>query len=130
MTTQFLISNSNYTIHMCSKNSLRSKWMLKRNITMRFRVCVCVCVCVCVRVRACVRACTCARAQSCLTLCDPMNCSPTDFSVHGISQARILEWVAISFSRESSQSRDWDWTRISYVSHIGRQILYHRVLLL
>ena len=38
-------------------------------------------------------------AQSCLTLCDPMDCSPPGSSVHGILQARILEWVAISFSR-------------------------------
>ena len=36
-------------------------------------------------------------AQLCLTLCDPANCSPPDSSVHGILQARILEWVAISF---------------------------------
>ena len=36
--------------------------------------------------------------QSCLTLCDPMDCSPPGASVHGILQARILEWVAISFS--------------------------------
>ena len=41
-------------------------------------------------------------AQSCLTLCDPMDCSPPGFSVHGIFQARVLEWVAISFSRGSS----------------------------
>ena len=45
-------------------------------------------------------------AQSCLTLCDPMDCSPPGFSVHGILQARILEWVAISFSRGSSRPRD------------------------
>ena len=38
--------------------------------------------------------------QSCLTLCDPLNCSPPGSSVHGILQARILEWVAISFSRD------------------------------
>ena len=38
--------------------------------------------------------------QSCLTLCDPRDCSPPDCSVHGISQARILEWVAISSSRD------------------------------
>ena len=38
----------------------------------------------------------CLFAQSCLTLCDPMNCSPPGSSAHGISQARILEWVAIS----------------------------------
>ena len=42
-------------------------------------------------------------AQSCPTLCDPLDCSPPGFSVHGISQARLLEWVAISFSRRSSQ---------------------------
>ena len=48
-----------------------------------------------------------SRLQSCLTLCDPMDCSPPGSSVHGISMAKILEWVAISFSRESSQSRDW-----------------------
>ena len=41
-------------------------------------------------------------AQSCLTLCDPMDCSLPGFSIHGIFQARILEWVAISFSRRSS----------------------------
>ena len=45
-------------------------------------------------------------AQSCLTLCDPMNYSPPGSSVHGILQARILEWVAIPFSRGSSQPRD------------------------
>ena len=39
-------------------------------------------------------------AQSCLTLCDPMDSSPPGSSVHGISQARILEWVAISSSRD------------------------------
>ena len=37
-------------------------------------------------------------AQSCLTLCNPMDCSPPGSSVHGISQERILKWVAISFS--------------------------------
>ena len=62
--------------------------------------------------------CVCARAQSCLTLCDPMDCSPPGSSVHGISQARILEWVAISFFRGSSLSRDQ-----TCVSCIGRWIL-------
>ena len=56
-------------------------------------------------------------AQFCPILCDPMDCSPPGSSVHGISQARILEWVAISFSRGSSQS--WNGTHISC---IGRQI--------
>ena len=47
--------------------------------------------------------------QSCLTLCDPMDCSLAGFSVHGTFQARILEWVAISFSRGSSRPRDRTW---------------------
>ena len=50
----------------------------------------------------------------------PVDCSPPGFSVHGISQARILEWVAMSFSRGSSQPRD----RIC-ISCISRGILYH-----
>ena len=45
-------------------------------------------------------------AQLCPTLCDPMDCRLVGSSVCGILQARILEWVAISFSRESSQARD------------------------
>ena len=44
--------------------------------------------------------------QSCPTLCDPMDCSLPGFSVHGIFQARILEWGAISFSKRSAQPRD------------------------
>ena len=55
-------------------------------------------------------------AQSCPTPCDPMDCSLSCSSDHGIFQARILEWVAIFFSRKSSQPRDWTW-----VSHsVGR----------
>ena len=61
----------------------------------------CVCVCVCVCVFTCVLV-----AQSCLTLCNPMDCSPPGSSVHGILQARILELVAISLSRGSSQPKD------------------------
>ena len=63
-------------------------------------------------------------AQSCPTLCDPVDCSPPGSSVHGILQARILEWVAISFSilewvaisfsRGSSRPRDW--TRVSCIA--------------
>ena len=48
-------------------------------------------------------------AQSRLTLCDPMDCCPPGSSVYGILQARILEWVAIPFSRGSSQPRDRTW---------------------
>ena len=50
--------------------------------------------------------CMCVLVQSCPTLCNPMDCNPPGFSVHGISQASILEWVAISISRGSSQPRD------------------------
>ena len=45
--------------------------------------------------------------QLCLNLCDPMDCSSPNSFVHGILQARILEWVAIPFSRGSSRPRDW-----------------------
>ena len=58
-------------------------------------------------------------AQSCPTLCDPMDCSPPGSSVHVILQARILEWVAISFSRGSSKPRDRP--QVSHIS--GRRFL-------
>ena len=45
---------------------------------------------------------------------DPVDCSPPGSSIHGILQARILEWVAISFSRGSSQPRDW--TQVSHIA--------------
>ena len=48
-------------------------------------------------------------SQLCLTLFNPMDCSPPGSSVHEILQARILEWVAIPFSRGSSQPRDQTW---------------------
>ena len=59
-------------------------------------VCVCVCVCVC-------------SLLSCVQLCDTVDYNPPGFSVYWILQARILEWVAISFSRGSSQLRNWTW---------------------
>ena len=61
--------------------------------------------------------------QLCPTLCDPMDYSPLGSSVHGILQARILEWVAMSSSRGSSWPRDQ--THVSYVSCLGRWVLYH-----
>ena len=48
-------------------------------------------------------------AQSCPSLCDPIDCSLPGSTIHGIFQARILEWVGISFSRRSSRPRDWTW---------------------
>ena len=66
------------------------------------------------------RTCRCSVAQSCSTLCNSMDCSWPGSSVHGVSQARILEWVSISYTRGSSQLRDW-----TCISCTGRWILYH-----
>ena len=68
----------------------------------------------------CMHACMCV--QSCLILWDSTDCSPPGSSVHGILLARVLEWVAVSYSRGSSWPRDQTW--VSYVSCIGRQVLY------
>ena len=57
--------------------------------------------------------------QSRPTLCSSMDCSPRGSSVHGVLQARILEWIAMPSSRGSSQPRD------HYVSCIGKRVLYH-----
>ena len=66
----------------------------------------------------------CCAMLSCIQLfATPWMQSPPGSSVHGILQARILEWVAISSSRGSSQPRNW--TQVSCVSCIGREILYH-----
>ena len=88
-------------------------WHGSGGLCVRVRVCACVCVCVC--------ACT----QSRPAVCDPVDCSPPGSSVHGILQARILEGVAISFSRGSSSPRDQ--TQESYVSCIGRWIVYQGI---
>ena len=65
----------------------------------------------------------CSAAQLYVTR-NTMDCSPLGSPVHGIFQARILEWIAISSSRGSSQPRDWNC--VSGISCIGRRILYHR----
>ena len=83
--------------------------------SMRVSVCVSVCVCVCVHTPVC--------AQSCPTLCDPLDYSQPSSSVHRIFQVRILEWVAISFSRVSSLPRDQ--IRVSCVFCIVGQVLYY-----
>ena len=59
----------------------------------------------------------CLVGRLCLTLCNPVDCHPPGSFVHGISQARILERVAIFFSRGSSWSRDWN--HVSYISCIA-----------
>ena len=76
---------------------------------------VCVCVCVCAHFVA----------KFCPSLYIPMDCSLPGSSVHAIFQARRPEWLTISFSRGSSWLRDW--TCVSCISCIGRQILYHSV---
>ena len=65
-----------------------------------FKLEVCVCVCVCVSERSVVNL--------CLTLCNPLDGSPPGSSVFGICQARILEWVAIPWRRESFPPKDWE----------------------
>ena len=65
----------------------------------------------------------CVHAQLCLTPCNCMDCSLPGSSVHEIFQVRILEWVAISSSRGSSQTKDR--TQVNCISCIGRQIVYN-----
>ena len=67
----------------------------------------------------------CMHAKSlhlCPTLCDPMDCSPPGSSVHEVLQARILEWVPMPSSRESSRPRDE--TCVSYIPCTGRQVFF------
>ena len=64
-----------------------------------------------------------AKLLSCVWLYNPMGCSPPGSSVPGILQAKILEGVAMPFSRGSSWPRGWTW--VSYVSCIGSWVLYH-----
>jgi len=61
--------------------------------------------------------------QSCPALCDSMDCSPPNSSVHGLFPIWMLDWIAMSFSRESSRPRDQ--TRVFCISCTGRWILYH-----
>ena len=70
--------------------------------------CMCVCVCVCV-------------AQLCRTLCNTMDCSPQGSSVHGISQVRILEWVAFSRGIFPTQGPS---VRLLHLLH-WQEVLYH-----
>ena len=84
--------------HKNLQNIKKTSKLFSQYLVCKTHVCVCVCVCVCVLV-----------AQSCLTLCKPMDCSPPGSSIYGILQARILEWVAIPFSRGSSWTRDQTW---------------------
>ena len=86
-------------------------------------LCVCVCVCIYVCARARMHVCVHVLTQLHPTLCDPRDCGPPGSSVHVILQARILEWVAISYSKGSSQPREQ-----TQVTCIVRQILSITVL--
>ena len=86
--------------HMSVCTQITCKFLFTRSL--------CVCMCVCMHVH------TCIQLLSCVRLCDSMDCSPPGSCVHGIPQARILEWVAISFSRGSSRHRDW--IQVSYTA--------------
>ena len=82
---------------------------------------VCVCVCVCMCVGGCVGECVSAHAHSVVSnTSDPMDCSPPVSSVHGVSQVKILEWVAISYSRESSRSKN-----LTHISCLAGRFFYH-----
>ena len=65
----------------------------------------------------------CSVTQSCLIICNLMDCSPPGSFAHGILQTRILEWVAVSYSRGSSCPRDW--TCVSHISWIAGGFFYH-----
>ena len=84
----------------------RTVWRFLRKLVINYHLCMCV-----------------YSLQSCLTLCDPKDCRPPGSSVHGILQARILEWVAISYSRGSSWPRDQ--TRVSLRLLNCKWIVYH-----
>ena len=115
MSESLIKTKSTYTTHPKSivvkrqreiRKKIQAQWKMPRESSSW-----CVCVCVCVRACACV--CECPRAhtpakllQLCPTLCYPMDCSPPGSSVHGILQARILEWVAMTSFRGSSRTKD------------------------
>ena len=73
----------------------------------------------------CVYVCVCVCAQSCLTLCDPTDCNPPGSSVHGIFQARVLEWGAIAFSKVALCCIKFI-VRDSFQAHKYLMNLYHR----
>ena len=98
-----LVCRDSSSPHTCDIISLHWLSGLNRNILLSERNSSLLCVCVCVQLFP--------------TLCNPKDLPGS--SIHGIFQTRILEWVAISYSKRSSWSRDWTW-----VSCIGRLILY------
>ena len=82
---------------------------------MCFGICVSICM-------------PCSVSQSCPTLCDPMDCSLPGSSVHGVSKARILEWIAISSSRGSShpgiKPRSSEWAGSFFTTKLPGKPIY------
>ena len=74
----------------CIVHGVTKSWTRLSNLHFHFHIYICMCVYVCVHAMS---------LHSCPALCDPMDCSLPGFSAHGVLQARLLEWVAISFSR-------------------------------
>ena len=109
-----------YFFHACIKIALFSTNRRCLRVTMTTAMCwmSCVILPTFFHLRACMLS-----HFSHVRLCDPMDHSPPSSSVPRVLQARILEWVAMPSSRGSSQPRDQ--TCISYISCIGRQVLYH-----
>ena len=92
-TAKYCVQKKKYCVHnRCFVNTCSPLYQLDFNSVYLSSWCLCVCLV----------------AQSCLTLCDSLDCGPPDSSVHGIFQARILEWGAISFSRGISQTQGFE----------------------
>ena len=113
-----------YFIYTVVVTLLWKMYFLPGFLTSPFTIWFTCCFPIPLKYTCCLYACMHAKSlHSCLILCEPMDDSPPCSSVHGILQARILEWVAIPSSKWSFQHRDR--TCISYVSCIGRWILHH-----
>ena len=113
VTVRFLCNSLCIYVIVLRSSSLSFKYILKKHLNLYIPLLM-------TTVFDIMCMCACSVAQSCLTLCNLMDCNPTGFSVLGILQARILEWVAISFSRRSSWPRNQ--THVSCVSCVAGRL--------
>ena len=86
-------------VRVCVIVCVRVHTCVRVLVCVRVHVCLCVCLCACV----CVCVCVCTQSLSAVQHCDPMDCSLSGSSVHEILESRILEWVALSYSRGSNK---------------------------
>ena len=107
--SNFMVTFNYYLVEMDRKNKVdriqscyQGKFKRNSRYTKRFRQGSCIII----NIKILILSYVSVFIQSCPILCDPVDCSLPDSSVHGILQARILEWVAISFSRGPSRPRD------------------------